>query len=289
MCFVDVAMSTNNKSNNARNVVKFINDGEYNAIQAMNYSGMKHFMKSPMHYRHWLANKDDTANMEESTALRLGRATHCLALEGRTRFNEKFAVSPVVDRRTKEGKSAWQSFIEENAGKDFVRAEEYALALNIADRFSNNKFIVSLMEKDPSFITEGALVADVTLRDNVTKVRFKCRFDMYFPELGVFVDLKTSQFTPTYQKAKYIIGDNNYHLQEHVYTRVARSLGLPVCGFVFSIIEKSEPYGIGHFTTSSDTKDQACEIFEAFSLDYANCLAKNEWKGISSEDLPIEI
>lgn len=275
-----------NTNANARSIVKFINDAEYNNIQAMNYSGLKHFMKSPMHYRHWLANKEDSFNQDESGALRLGRATHCLALEGRESFNRKFAVSPVVDRRTKEGKLAWQSFIEENAGKDFVRPEEYAVALNIADRFSGNKFIISLMEKDANYITEGVLVSELQLADG-KRAMFKCRFDMYFPELGIFVDLKTSQHTPTYQKARYVIRDNMYHIQEHLYTQVARSLGLPVNGFVFSIVEKQEPYGLGHFYTSEETRSEAKDLFDTYSTEYANCVATNEWKGMQSEESPI--
>ena len=57
--------------------------------------------KSPAHFRWWKDNPP-----EDTASLLFGRAVLKFVLEKDDFFNE-FAVAPLVDRRTKEGKAEW--------------------------------------------------------------------------------------------------------------------------------------------------------------------------------------
>ena len=46
---------------------------EYEAIDALNYTGMKELLKSPLHYQQWLKNRHIK---EDTKALRIGKMTH---------------------------------------------------------------------------------------------------------------------------------------------------------------------------------------------------------------------
>ncbi len=61
----------------------------YLALERLSPSGAKLLHRSPAHYAWSRANP-----YPETPALRVGKATHCLALEGREAFAAAFAVAP---------------------------------------------------------------------------------------------------------------------------------------------------------------------------------------------------
>ena len=83
---------------------------EYRSIKALNWSTFKHFLTSPLHYKHAL-----TAPNEDTTGRLIGRAVHALVLEEREDF--------VVFEGDRRGK-AWTEFRDQNSGRDILRAVE---------------------------------------------------------------------------------------------------------------------------------------------------------------------
>ena len=63
-------------------------------------------------------------NPEETPALVFGSALHTMVLEP-FKFNERYAVLPECDRRTKEGKAVYEAFCFDNAGKTVLKTEDY--------------------------------------------------------------------------------------------------------------------------------------------------------------------
>ena len=262
-----------NTPNNIQSRILRLSDAEYNGINAMNASGLKKFMVSPMHYRHWLDTKDQED--ESGTSLRFGRALHCLALEGTETFNNKFAITPVVDRRTKEGKLAWQSFNDSNAGRDFVTADEFATAQQMADRFRSNPLIAEMLER--GVVTEGVLLGDIN------GAPFKGRFDMLCPSTGVMVDLKSMGKPPTYWSVKKAIRDYNYNIQEAVYRKLCIANGFDLHEFIFTFIEKDCPHGIFHASNSIDVVHSAYDDLDILAASYVQCKNTDTWPGAGSE------
>ena len=76
-----------------------ISNKEYRAREGISSTELKKIMKSPMHYRYWKDNPEET----DTPSLLFGRAAHKYILETYDFYTE-FTVAPNVDRRTKEGK-----------------------------------------------------------------------------------------------------------------------------------------------------------------------------------------
>ena len=120
-------------------------------------------VKSPAHFRYWKDNPQ-----EDTASLLFGRSVHKYVLEKDDFFNE-FAVAPLVDRRTKEGKAQWLLFQDQSVGKDIITQEDFEKIQAMYDALYATPFVAKLLsgEKELSFFTE----------DDRTGLIVKCRPD----------------------------------------------------------------------------------------------------------------
>ena len=95
---------------------------QYEAIDAVNFSTLKEFARSPAHYKAALQSP-----RESTDAMDLGSAFHLLALEPE-REGELLAV---WDEGTRRGK-AWDAFKEKHAGKLLLTRDAYETAKAMA-------------------------------------------------------------------------------------------------------------------------------------------------------------
>ena len=89
----------------------------YELSPAVNKSTLWEMRKSPLHYWHLM---HDTPK-PDTPAMKFGRAVHKRILEP-VEFSADYAVAPVCDRRTKEGKAIWAELQE--SGKEIISAED---------------------------------------------------------------------------------------------------------------------------------------------------------------------
>lgn len=80
-----------------------LEDEVYHAMDLISFHGLMHCMKS---FNHLVAAK---AEKKDTPAMRFGRLAHMMALEP-ARFDDVAKVIPKCDRRTKEGKQAYEEF-----------------------------------------------------------------------------------------------------------------------------------------------------------------------------------
>ncbi len=95
---------------------------DYNAIQATNFSTLKHIAESPRAYRHALDNPP-----EDSDVFKLGRLFHTLTLEP-GKVSDEYAIWPAIDpetgKATRRAGPKWKAFEEENEGKTIMREQD---------------------------------------------------------------------------------------------------------------------------------------------------------------------
>lgn len=88
----------------------------YREIDAENWSRLKHMARSPMYYQHCLAHP-----IQQTPAMLLGAAVHCIVLEGPGVFETRYAALPDFgDMRTTKGKLAkaeWETREAELTGE----------------------------------------------------------------------------------------------------------------------------------------------------------------------------
>ena len=105
-----------------------IPDDDYHSdTDTVSSTGLKKMLISAAHFQANLKREQ-----KPTPALEIGRAVHALILE-RESYAARFAVAPVINRRTKVGKQEWADFQEANAGKTILSAADNLTAMQCAE------------------------------------------------------------------------------------------------------------------------------------------------------------
>lgn len=211
-----------------------MNNQDYKTSPCLNYSGMKKMLVSPAHYKAWLEEQLEPEAPERE--LRIGLATHAMSLEPHS-FEQGFAVAPVCDRRTTEGKRIWAEFLEASPGKMVLTAEEYEISRSCADSVRRNSWFKKFIDDDKKLIEKPFF-----LKNEHFKHGIKGRPDLVSPSNNAILDIKTHGGELTKEDITKAIYRNKYYLQELVYSILVNQNGIPVNDFIFVFVEKREPY-----------------------------------------------
>ena len=247
---------------------------DYHAAPGLSASGLKLLARSPAHFRF--------ATAVDTEALRFGTAAHCAVLEPE-RFTAEYIRAPEgVDRRTKEGKAAWAEFEERAAGRNILKAEDYAnvagLAASARDHPIARKFFTGGTAEQSVFWTERVYYGG----DGEMGVMCKCRPD-YVKETedgAVIVDLKTTRDAGAGKFSRAAYWDYGYHIQAAHYMRCweAATKQRPAA-FVFVAVEKTFPWAVNVFQAAPDFLAAGAARCQELYKVYAACVERDEWPG----------
>jgi exodeoxyribonuclease VIII len=198
-----------------------------------------------LHLAHSIANPSD------SPALAVGRALHCKVLTPHLYLRD-FVVAPAVDRRTKEGKATYESFVASVGSKTVLTADQAEEVSAMAAAIAANpdaRMVVSDLNGS----------AEVSLFAEIAGVRAKSRFDRLVEVNGerIIVDVKTTASSASKSEFERTIWNFGYGVQCAFYLEMARACGVPAQHFVFVVVEKTAPYATAVYRFSD-------EIAEAF-------------------------
>lgn len=104
----------------------------------ISFSALKAFDKSPNHYLQYIAG-----DAPKTDAMAFGSAFHCFVLEP-DEFDSRYIVLPKMDRRTKEGKAAFESFSA--SGRELISEGDFQAMLRMRDSIMSNPAAVELLE-----------------------------------------------------------------------------------------------------------------------------------------------
>ncbi len=104
----------------------------------ISFSALKAFDKSPNHYLQYVAG-----DAPKTDAMTFGSAFHCFVLEP-DEFDSRYIVLPKMDRRTKEGKAAFESFSA--SGRELISEGDFQAMLRMRDSIMSNSAAVELLE-----------------------------------------------------------------------------------------------------------------------------------------------
>jgi exodeoxyribonuclease VIII len=154
---------------------------DYLAAPGYGSGAIRQFIRSPSHFQHYIR----TGGEPPSPAQVIGSATHCAVLEPRE-FNNRYAVAPDVDRRTKIGKEAWEIFSGANQGKEILAPVQHQTAYAIRDT------LLAMPEYRNLIYANGDAQTEVSefWVDPATGIELKARADILLD--GIVVDLKTA-------------------------------------------------------------------------------------------------
>jgi exodeoxyribonuclease VIII len=221
-------------------------DSIYHSFDAMSASRLRILDRSTsLHLAHSIANPSD------SPALAVGRALHCKVLTPHLYLRD-FVVAPAVDRRTKEGKATYESFVASVGSKTVLTADQAEEVSAMAAAIAANpdaRMVVSDLNGS----------AEVSLFAEIAGVRAKSRFDRLVEVNGerIIVDVKTTASSASKSEFERTIWNFGYGVQCAFYLEMARACGVPAQHFVFVVVEKTAPYATAVYRFSD-------EIAEAF-------------------------
>lgn len=245
---------------------------DYDATPALNYSGAKILLQSPLHYKQYL-----TAERKETTALRVGSLTHAKVLEPINALNN-FTIAPDVDRRTKDGRLAYELFIANAQGKTVVTTDEWQLADTVAQSMQAaiKRLGVIFIATEFMFVTE------------IYGVPVKCAIDAVGDD-GFIYDLKSTEAADPRSFLRSC-QTYRYNLQAYLY-RMAYEIafGVRLDGFRFIATEKESPNATACYTLGAEIMTNAAFDFETAIKSYKACSALDEWPGYPDDVQVIDI
>ena len=256
--------------------IKITTRAEYDALQALNYSGAKELLKSPAHFKAYAA-----AEREETKALRMGTITHALVLEPEAAL-ARYAIAPEVDKRTKAGKELFEIFTAANAGKTIVAADEWAVCEGVGA--SMRARLADLGFR--MVATELMLAVDycgVPLKSAIDAVVEDKAGDRWIVDLKTTEDASPKGFLSSVRAYRY-------NLQAHFYRTVYETYSRErIKGFVFVAAEKSAPYLSAAYRLGPELISYAVADFEQAVNTYKGCVAFDEWPGYPAEVVDLDI
>jgi len=179
------------------NVPIIMTNAEYHAHPAVSKSDLDLVNRSPAYYRYVKENP-----REQTAALIFGSVVHKLVLEPE-KFDEEYAVAPLVDRRTKKGKEDWCEFVAGLNGETVIDSSVYESARLAAASVMKHPIAARLLQGGQ---------AETSWLWEENGVQCKCRPDYLRTDIKCVIDLKTTlNASPdSFTKSAY---DYRYHVQ----------------------------------------------------------------------------
>lgn len=222
-----------------------LNPGVYSNIPHKSYLALPFVSNS---YLGKLARCPANAKIEQedTPSLLFGRGVHAYILEGQRAFKKEFAISPDIDKRTKEGKEQWNGFLSKNADKNILTIEDYAKIKEIDNAVYRHPFATRLL-------SQGISEQTVIWFDEETGIMCKMRADrLPDGDHGVLVDLKTTEDACEFAFASSI-RSYGYARQAAMYLHGIKTItGKRFDLFTFIVVEKKKPHRTEVYTLDSE-------------------------------------
>lgn len=238
---------------------------EYHRHGSVSKSQLDQFAKSPAHY---LASL--TTPRKETAAMRIGSIFHGMVLEG-----VKVAVAPQCDKRTKEGKAIFAEFEAANQGVEIVTADEGEMLFGMVKSVMDHPAARALLNGP------GVAEGSCWWHDEQSGELCRCRPDKYRQDLGIIVDLKTTDDASPAGFARSI-WKYAYHRQAAMYLDgVEAATGDIIKGFVFIVVEKAAPFAVATYRLDMQGEEAGRVDYKSLLLDMADCRANNHFPAYS--------
>ena len=259
---------------------------EYLAVEAVNFSTLKHIDVSPLHYRDALDN-----GVADKPDFALGRAAHTAILEPE-KWGERYMLKPEyaerdgkrVQLRRDDRMPEWRALVEkaEAEGRTILTDEEWITASRVANRVHSDP-VASLRFK-------GDVDTEVTVlwTHPGTGLRIKSRLDVVNRSMRVLCDPKTVAFIDPprmwshFERLLYLA-------QFAMYQDAWRVATGDVWPFEAIAIEKTRPYDVAVCPVPQPHLDYGRSLYETWLDELARCLESQQWPGVArGEVLPFE-
>ena len=241
---------------------------EYNEMKALNYSGAKEILKSPLAYQAWLK-----AEREETPALKLGRLVHMASLEPHV-FDKQVRLAPTWDARTTEGKAIKKAFLATlKEGEEYLDQEEMDEVMSIAEGAQAGIETIASMYPDAVRLKEHT----VTGKHEGAFIKGRPDLILHHADGGAIIDIKTTMDAGPESFAKDV-AKYKYNLQAAFYLHMTGAKR-----FFFVAVEKKAPFDWAVYELDAEALESGKRMMTSACLTYRECSLYNNWPGYSKD------
>ena len=252
--------------------MKSITNEEYRKAEGISRSELNVILsKTPMHFLY-----NSMHPKEDTPSLLFGRAAHKIVLEPETFFDE-FAEGISVDRRTKEGKAKYESFLASVGNRSVISPEDMEILRDMRGAIANDYHAMNFLsgEHEKSFFWI----------DSATGEKCKVRPDCIAEVDGkkYLVDYKTTDSCAdgAFERSVRKYG---YKFQAGMYREGYFQNTFEDVGFAFVAQEKTAPYAVRVYICSEEFIREGYDQFrEAIGI-YHECKTTNHYWGYEGPD-----
>jgi hypothetical protein len=234
----------------------------YEAIDAWNFSRIKHLRESPLRFHHRKDHHED-----DSDALRLGRATHTAVFEP-----DRFPLEYIVWTGDRRAGKEWEAFRGAGGGRTILTESQYGRALGIRDAVRAHP-LASV------YLRRGEPEKTLTWTDDATGLACKARLDWLAGDLPCVVDLKTARTieASAFGRSAARLG---YHNQLAFYSAgaVANELLIEPRALIIAV-EQEPPHEVAIFRLDGNALACGAEENAALLAKLKTCIDTNAWPG----------
>lgn len=256
------------------------NDVYHSKLTFHSSTRLKLMGKSPLHFRnygHDLEVIDDEEKKKETKDMLLGTVVHSKVLEPKT-FDDLYAIMPVIDRRTKQGKEDYDAFQFHSRGKMCITPEMNNQANKMAASVLKNSKMVK-------WLNSGVIEQSMYWQDELTGVKLRARPDIRYK--NIIIDLKTNGDASPNGAAKSS-AQFDYPLSAAQYTDgVSVCLGNITEFYLFCFVEKVEPFDCMIYRLQEEDLEKARARRREYIQRIAECEASGIWPGYESDPLAV--
>ena len=241
-------------------------ESEYRSQSGISRTELWRLRESPEKFKYHQEHPEPSTQ-----ALIFGAAVHKLLLEPET-FADEFAVAPECDRRTKDGREAYNAFLSASDGKSVITLADYEKAQEMANKALETPFVKKLLDGEhekPFFWVDDLTGEGCKIRvDCITKIGGK----------PVIIDYKTTADASTDGFMHHAI-NYGYDFQAGMYCEGVEKVTGHKPLFVFIAQEKTAPYAVNILQADDLMVKRGYDIFRELIGIYHECKTTGNWYG----------
>ena len=239
---------------------------DYQAIAAVNWSGLKELTVSPLMYKWRL-----THPAPRKSAFEFGGAGHCAILEP-DEFDKRYGI---FDGVRNEKHEKWKTWKQENPGKEALTPAKAEEIKRIANAVLSHRVAGPLLRG-------GRCEESLTWTDETTGLACKGRLDYIRPD--VILDLKTTRSPApmAFERATCSYGYDGQVAFYHdgaVRLRLIDGKKLP---YIIAA-QSSEPYDVAVYQIKPETLDSGRALYRSLMRRLLECIEADYWPGVAPE------
>ncbi len=247
-------------------------ENEYRRQEGISRTELWRLRESPEKFK-WYQEHPEPA----TPALIFGAAVHKLLLEPE-KFADEFALIPQYDRRTKEGKAAYNEWLSKSEGKLAISMEDAAKAAQMVEKALEAPFVKKLLdgEHEKPFYWVDDLTGEPC------KIRLDClkKYHVGFEQEDrlIIVDYKTTADASTDGFMRHAL-NFGYDLQAGMYCEGVEKVTGQKPLFVFIAQEKTPPYAVNILQADDLMVKRGYDVFRELIGIYHECKTTGNWYG----------